>query len=549
MGNVLFKPKKLSPEEEQRRLEQLHGVLIPPLFTVSHEDGYATTGSSSSSSDCDQIPISTQAQWKAIDSPNLVHSLWRLTAGHNLLEEYMSPGIFFAVPTNATGKIHMALNTPNRIIDPSTINSPTSSSTINPRTTTTSVPSTTAIPFTSFVSLSQTLAAGSKFPIDLQLLVPASPHCYPCIDVVSSTLIPHTTISARCNPFQPNDKIGHVSATVKLQPVPQIHVLLGAWMNADSIHNLIQEHYYKESKNDHINDTESTAARWYQSPLVTSSSLSSFSLGQSSTRNYSPSTLHIQGVAEYHESIIASHAEIPLSPNSGQYVPEQLDTMLWINLSGNSNNSDENYDPHKMEHPTANDNDNNHHNNTTMPPLWLTLKQSTTRGCHDPHYTLNLSQILSFDRTCWNILEDRAPRIRNHVGWTFQLDRKNDRQASWSVAASWQINRNVALKAVLDNGSFVRTNLILKKWQQPRMTLSMINGINLSNGQVMWLGCGIEVETTTTKITSDRLGGNGKTGDRTTAATTAGYQETVNVDGISAPPTKVQVPSLQTKRG
>jgi hypothetical protein len=95
MGNSLFRSQKISPEEEQRRLQQNHGVLVPPLFTVSNDDGYASSNNGNTT-----IPISSQAQWKvaAMNNPQniMTEYLWRLTAGYNLLNEYMTPGIYFA---------------------------------------------------------------------------------------------------------------------------------------------------------------------------------------------------------------------------------------------------------------------------------------------------------------------------------------------------------------------------------------------------------------------------------------------------------------------
>jgi hypothetical protein len=92
MGNLFSsggKPKKLTVEEKQQQLQQQYGVLLPPIFTVSQDDGYVTITD-------ENMPISTQAQRYAVASPNLVDKIWRLTAGYNLLTEYMSPGIFFA---------------------------------------------------------------------------------------------------------------------------------------------------------------------------------------------------------------------------------------------------------------------------------------------------------------------------------------------------------------------------------------------------------------------------------------------------------------------
>lgn len=92
MGNLFSsgKTKKISSEEELQRLQQHHGVLIPPIFTVPQDDGYAVSSANN------HMPISTQAQWHAVSSPNIVENIWRLTAGYNLLTEYMSPGIYFA---------------------------------------------------------------------------------------------------------------------------------------------------------------------------------------------------------------------------------------------------------------------------------------------------------------------------------------------------------------------------------------------------------------------------------------------------------------------
>jgi hypothetical protein len=389
---------------------------------------------------------------------------------------------------------------------------------------------------TSFVSLTQFL--GPAMPLQMQMLVPASPQLSPYVELSSrGTIIPNTKLSARCNPFQPTDQNGFVNASINLGSAEGLSALLGAWMSADSIHNLLQEQHGKHHDDD---DHDAVLASWNQVAPSQPTPLPS-------TRNYSPSTIHVHGAANYQDAIVAAHAEIPLSANSG-YVPEQLDTMLWINLSGGGNDQ-----PNTTTTTTATTSSSNSSDQspTTVPPLWLTLKQSTTRG-HPPEYTLNLSQILTFDRKCWNILEDRAPYIRNHVGWTVQIRRNEERSSEsqqsysqWSVGTSWQINRNVAVKAVLDhNGRVLRTNLLLKKWQQPRITLSILGGIDWSTGQASFWGCGLEVETTTTAAmllppspaAADKEGGGGD------QAVAAGYQETVNLEGIRAPPTKIQVP-------
>ena len=95
MGNIFGGNKRpLSPEEEQRRLQARYGVLVPPVFTVSRDDGYASSTAS--------VPVSSQhlhqlqVQRHAALGPSIVEYFWRLNAGNNLLTEYMTPGLFFS---------------------------------------------------------------------------------------------------------------------------------------------------------------------------------------------------------------------------------------------------------------------------------------------------------------------------------------------------------------------------------------------------------------------------------------------------------------------
>jgi hypothetical protein len=458
------------------------------------------------------------------------------------------------VPTNQMGQIHMALNIPNQM----------SATQGEANTVVSDHPVTLS---SSFLSLTQNCT-----PLHLQCLVPASSstlsasHLSPYIELSSSqnvngTILPYTTtISTRFNPLQLNDRNGHVNALLKLpfsKNSTTFEMMLGAWMTNDSIHHLFvpqdQNHYfsYQNSSNnnnklEYIDDVTS----WNQPPLMRIAS----------TRNYSPSTIHLQGVMEYHQSIVALHAELPLSVNSG-YIPEHFDTLLWINLGGGGDagkNSHHNHSSSSLSSPSS-------------PPLWLTLKQSSTRGQSSPHnYTLNLSQTMSFDRKCWNILEDRAPLIRNHVGWTFQIQQQQPQPylseqedqssvATWSFAACWQVNSHVAIKAVLDhNGNYLRTNIMFKNWQPPRMTLSILHGFDLVNGgKWKWLGCGWEIESaaTTTVATRDRTQKKNDSSDHKSSSSSSSissiiyptlgsvaWHETTNLEVIKTPlPTKIQV--------
>jgi len=87
------------------------------------------------------------------------------------------------------------------------------------------------------------------------------------------------------------------------------------------------------------------------------------------------------------------------------------------------------------------------------------LKQSRNNASSNC-LTLNISQIITFDRDIYNILEERAPtKIQNHVGWVCQIERninnntnsKSSNSSIWSVGASGQFNRNVAAKVIIES--------------------------------------------------------------------------------------------------
>lgn len=414
------------------------------------------------------------------------------------------------VPTNQKGKSHAALNVQN---DDSSKSS------------------------TSFVSLSQNLAP--QLPLNVDLFIPASPPSLSpsvALSIPSKQkggLLSNTTISKRFNPANPANE-GHLEAHFTAPNLIEGgNVMLGAWMTNASIRELPS--VYSQWR-DEISDERETL-----SPLKPSSS------SVPSTRNYSPSTVHLQGVAEYGESLVAAHAELPLSPNTNLQ-PHQTNAILWLNLSGGGESGDEKSPENQQKHQS-------------LPPIWLTLKHSRTRGDVSAKWTLNLSQILSWDRTCWNILEDRAPLIRNHVGWVLQIERNGNAsnnsnnitsaaQNNVRFGASWQINRNVGLKTIIDNnGSLLKTNVIFKRWKQPRMALSVMHGIDLTSGSgsgassyqpsISFLGFGLEVETSS-GLVEDAF-------DDSAKSDSPKYQQTTNMDGIKAPPTKIQVNAPPTK--
>ncbi|CAB9526481.1 expressed unknown protein [Seminavis robusta] len=155
------------------------------------------------------------------------------------------------------------------------------------------------------------------------------------------------------------------------------------------------------------------------------------------------------------------------------------------------------------------DGGSNNHNNNTTPPLWLTMTSTPQTA------TIHVSQLLTLDRLNFNVLDTRAPRVRNTVGWTVQLETKpNDASSSLSVAGVWQCNRAVAVKVVgtsqsssssaqqqQPNNYSMTYGLLMKRWKQPRMTCSLLGRFDFQTKKSTFLGIGLEVET-------DALGGD-----------------------------------------
>lgn len=132
---------------------------------------------------------------------------------------------------------------------------------------------------------------------------------------------------------------------------------------------------------------------------------------------------------------------------------------------------------------------------TSALPLRLAMERSQNAS------TISLSQLLSFDRYQFNPMEDRAPRVLNRLGWTIRMD-QHCGSTSVALGGAWQINRAVAVKAVMrptDADRFLTTACILKRWNQPRVTASFLFRHSLHTP--LWstpprfLGVGLEIET------------------------------------------------------
>jgi hypothetical protein len=151
---------------------------------------------------------------------------------------------------------------------------------------------------------------------------------------------------------------------------------------------------------------------------------------------------------------------------------------------------------------------------------------------------MNLSQTLNFDRYHLNVLEDRAPKVRQTLGWVVQLEHKGKAQEQpqpprLSVGAAWQWNRGFGIKGVVshsdgDHTTTLKYGIILKRWIQPRVTLSLLNQIYLNTSKHSFLGVGVELETTGNLV--------------------AEYQtETSGMAQDTTPVTKVQLPKDVTQ--
>jgi hypothetical protein len=146
-------------------------------------------------------------------------------------------------------------------------------------------------------------------------------------------------------------------------------------------------------------------------------------------------------------------------------------------------------------------------NDAGGPPLYVTLEGDTMSNTS----SISMSQIVSFDRYGMNPGEWRAPKVRNTIAWTVKMESSAEttdegamapglRSSQLSLGAAWQINRAVALKAVFrtprhehESGPLVTTALMLKRWEQPRVTCSILN--SWSGQGVKFLGIGLELET------------------------------------------------------
>ena len=118
-------------------------------------------------------------------------------------------------------------------------------------------------------------------------------------------------------------------------------------------------------------------------------------------------------------------------------------------------------------------------------PLHLSLEQSGSTSA------IALTQTMSFDRYQLNPLEDRAPFVRNTAAISIRMERKNN-ENQVIVGGAWELNRNIALKAVLRH-SQLTTAVLVKRWKHPSVTCSILN--RFDGKSASFLGVGLELDT------------------------------------------------------
>jgi len=124
------------------------------------------------------------------------------------------------------------------------------------------------------------------------------------------------------------------------------------------------------------------------------------------------------------------------------------------------------------------------------PPMQITLERENDTSA------IALTQIFSIDRYQLNILEDRAPKVRNTIGWTCRMERSDSGAANVAVGAGWQVNRALAFKAKVEpQDSSITAALLVKRWKQPRVTSSILAKYDWKNQTIRFIGVGIELET------------------------------------------------------
>jgi len=584
--------KKLHKKEEERRRKQAqedqdrrrklleeYGVLIPPVFLANKTDDpplssrvwervsreSSSDPSSPSTANSDLLSWAYRRRKPTDDDENDAGPLLEQT----LLTEYMTPGLFLSLPVAASGA-----NDGGRFVAALT-QQPFSEDA-----------SSDALP--SFISLTKCFDRNSvlffPFPWTVETFLPqhallssssgnSTTGILPssmrlAADLSSSSSKNQTKVAWTTHFLDQDTKCNESNTSPSISPL--MKKLKGSWVEAETVRpdcwnsgitlrmasamtlDCFANHVVLEACR-----AGNDAYQEYNAPESNTNPLGDFLRKQKCKHggNTRDETLRLRFAAEYKESILASSTNLSLPSLFGKSTTPVVtvnDTLLSLNLNGGG-----------AVNATP-----------TPPPLWLTLKQSKgyTNGAPSS-FSLNLSQVVTFDREIWNILEDRAPKVRNHLGWVCQIERflnhggssqnseselsSKSSSSVLSIGASAQLNRNIAGKVVLESklgqkpsSSPATTTLppcaalkfafVFKRWLEPQASLSVIQKVDLLTGKWSFLGVGLEIEqqktigssTRTERPPKHRRGG-------------AEYRDTADMDATSsvAPPTRVELPT------
>ncbi len=552
-------------EARRKQLLETYGVLIPPVFLANKTDHPPL-----SSKVWERVAQeSSSAQIPSNGSSDLLSWAYRNKfssgndeefddagplLGQTLLTEYMTPGLFLSLPVAASGandggRFFVALPQPSK-------------------------DSTTSLP--PFLSLTKCFHKDSSvffpFPWKIETFLPqtallpsssSNNHRYSLpssMRVVadlsgSSNKTNKTQVSWTTHFLDPSSSSSTPTTSTPSNSIQ--NKLQGSWIEAETL----QTDWFQSGMN--LRMASAMTLDCFLNQVV----LGSLRAGNDAygnplgdfLRNYptqaTKDTVRLRMAAEYKESILASSTNLSLSSLFGSNststpIVTNTDTLLSLNLNG------------------GNDDEDATTTTTVPPPLWLTLQQ--TKGYTTPNspssFAITLSQVVTFDREIWNILEDRAPKVRNHLGLVCQIQRNQTSDSSsesvLSVGASAQFNRNLATKALFESkltsadaaesskspppSAALKLAVVLKRWLEPQASLSVIQKVDLLTGKWSFLGIGLEIEQ------NRPLGSNSSSHRRKSSSkqSNAEYRTTADIDASSsvAPPTKVRVELPHDKR-
>jgi len=182
---------------------------------------------------------------------------------------------------------------------------------------------------------------------------------------------------------------------------------------------------------------------------------------------------NLYAAAEFRRTLLAAEASMPIPDENkrNQWIMPSVDTMLSIDV-----------------------------NDDKTSPLWVTVL-ARNHGTDRLSWTMNVNQTVTFDRYIVNIMEERAPKVRQSLSWSIQMDTSanaagregtvasnNDpaigpqmnNHNHVQIGAAWQLNRALALKGVAHDDGRVDTSIMLKRWEQPAVTFSLLNSFQLN---------------------------------------------------------------------